>query len=176
MKDIEQELLKIATENVNKKLEEERKKTEEHIKNEIEDVNFILKLIEKKMLYKVIGDWREPQEFKMITKEIFLKDYTSDPKESWHRKGISIKDRGLTGEDDYKLKIVINNEIEYKHIGYIIQDFTNELKDKMNRITRITEGLNELEKHFKMLINQEKNIKKFIEDYNEIKEQLNKED
>ena len=172
MENIEQELLKIATENVNKKLEEERKKSEEKIKNEIQDVNFILELIEKKMLYKVIGDCRENQKFEMITKEIFLKDYTSEPKANWHKKGIQIKNWN-SWKESYNLKIVINDEIEYKHIGYIIQDFTHTLKDKKDRISRITEGLNEIEKQFKELLNQETNIMKFVKDYNNAQEQLN---
>lgn len=175
MKDIKQELLKIAEENVNKKLEEERKKNEAKIEKEIKDVNFILELIEKKMLYKVIGDWREDQRFEMITKEMFLKDYTSEPQENWHKRGITIK-KWNGWKESYDLEIVINDEIRYKHIGYIIKDFTETLKDKKDRISRITEGLNEIERQFKELAKQETNIMKFIKDYNETQEQLNRED
>ncbi len=174
--DLEKELLKIATENVNKKLEEERKKSEEKIKNEIQDVNFILELIEKKMLYKVVGRWSSDEKFIMITKEIFLKDYTSEPKENWHKKGITIKDWHGWNLENCDLKITINDEIEYRHIGYIIKDFTDTLKDKKDRVYRITEGLNDIERKFKELVNQEANIIKFVEDYNSTKEQLNKED
>lgn len=176
MKSIEQELLKIATENVNKKLEEERKKSEEQIKNEIQDVNFILELIEKKMLYKVIGRWSSDEKFIMITKEIFLKDYTSEPTSNWHKKGITIKDWHGWNLENCDLKITINNEIEYRHIGYIIKDFIETLKEKKDRIYRVTEGLNGLEKNFKELVNQEANIMKFVKDYNDIQELLNKED
>lgn len=175
MEDIKRELLKIAEENVNKKLEEERKKNEAKIEMEIKDVNFILELIEKKMLYKVIGDWREDQRFEMITKEMFLKDYTSEPKESWNKRGITIK-KWNGWKESYDLEIVINNEIRYKHIGYIIKDFKETLKDKKDRISRITEGLNEIERQFKELVNQETNIMKFVEDYNETQKQLNRED
>lgn len=176
MKNIERELLKIATENVNKKLEKERKKNEEQIKNEIQDVNLILELIEKKMLYKVIGRWSSDEKFIMITKEIFLKDYTNEPKESWHQKGIKIKDWHGWNLENCDLKITVNSEIEYRHIGYIIKDFIETLKEKKDRIYGIIEGLNELEKNFKELVNQEANIMKFVKDYNEIQEQLNKED
>lgn len=175
MEDIKQELLKIAEKNVNKKLEEERKKNEAKIEQEIKDVNFILELIEKKMLYKVVGDWREDQRFEMITKEMFLKDYTSEPQENWHKRGITIK-KWNGWKESYDLEIVINDEIRYKHIGYIIKDFTETLKDKKDRISRITEGLNEIERQFKELAKQETNIMKFIKDYNETQEQLNRED
>ena len=173
MKDIKEELLKIAREKVNEKLEKERKENEEKIEKEIKDVNFILELIEKKMLYKVIGDWRESQKFEMITKEMFFKDYTSEPKSNWHTKGIEIKGWDSWSSDNYKLKIKINNEIEYKHIGYIIQDFEQKLKEKLDRVSRLTEGLYELQSEFKELANQETNIMKFVQEYNEINKKLN---
>lgn len=176
MKNIEQELLKIATENVNKKLEEERKKSEEKIKSEIQDVNFILELIEKKMLYKVVGRWSSNEKFIMVTKDIFLKDYTSEPKTDWHKKGIRIENWHGYLSDNYDFRITINDEITYSHIGYIIKDFIDTLKEKKDRIYRLTEGLNDLEKKFEDLSNQETNIIKFVENYNEIKKQLNKKD
>lgn len=173
---LEKELLKIATENVNKKLKEERKKSEEKIKSEIQDVNFILELIEKKMLYKVVGRWHSDEKFIMITKEIFLKDYTSEPESDWHKKGITLKNWHGWNLENCDLKIMINDEIEYRHIGYIIKDFTDTLKEKKDRIYRITEGLNDLERKFKELVNQETNIMKFVKEYEEIKKQLNEED
>lgn len=164
MEDLKNKLLKIATENVNKKLEEELKNNQQQIKEEIKDVNFILELIDKQMLYKVVGEWRN-EKFEMITKEEFIKDYTSEPKSDWHKKGIKIKSWNGFGNDNYKLDITINDEIKYKHIGYIIKDFTERLKDKEEKIYKITEGLNELEIDFEKLKNQEKNIIKFVNDY-----------
>lgn len=175
MVDIKQELLKIANEQVNKKLEEERKKNEEKIQKEIQDVNFILELIEKKMLYKVINRWHSDEKFIMITKEMFLQDYTKEPKENWHKRGIMLKNwKGW--KDSYDLEITINDEIKYYHIGYIVKDFIETLKDKKERIIRVTEGLNNLERDFEELQKQEKNIVNFVKEYNQINKEINKED
>ena len=87
MEDIKQKLLDLAEQKVKEKLEEEKKQNEKKIKNEIKDVEFILELIEKKMLYKKIGDnWDKKQKFLVITKEIFFEDYTKEPKDSWSKK------------------------------------------------------------------------------------------
>lgn len=166
-KNIKEYLLKIANENVNKNLEEMKKQHEERIKREIEDVNFILELIEKKMIYKVVGE-----KYVMITKEIFLNDYMSEPKESWHKKGITIKDWN-GWKESYDLIITINNEVTYKHIGNVIKDFRNSISEKTRRIQYITDGLWELEQDFNKLVKQEKNIMKFIKDYNEANEVIN---
>ena len=68
------------------------------------------------------------------------------------------------------------NGIKYEHIGYIVTDFINELKEEQRRIATITNGLYELEKHFEELKKQEKNIIGFVNDYNEITEKLNSEE
>jgi hypothetical protein len=173
MEDIKDKLLKIAEENVNKKLVEEQKRRETQIEKEIEDVKFILELIEKKMIYKKIGGrWDNPIKYELITKEIFLEDYSKEePKNSWSKK-LQIKGQEYWDSDSYKLDIEVNGE-HYYHIGYIINDFEEALKNKRNRIKYITDGLNDLEKDFEKLKNQEKNIKGFIEDYNAVNKSLN---
>lgn len=173
MQDIKQELFKIATENVNKKIEEERKKSEEKINREIDDVKFILELIEKRMLYKITGSWSESKNFVLITKEIFLEDYSKEPEYEWQKKlqVKKTKDWGST----YNLDIIVNG-IEYKHIGYIIQDYCSELRKEKERLKDISRELYESEKRFEDMEKQELIIKKFIEDYNNIEKQLNKEE
>ena len=170
--DIKQRLLKLAEERVKEKINEERRKTEKQIENEIKDVEFILELIEKKMLYKKIGkNYEKNQKFVMITKEIFLEDYSKEREYDWQRK-LEIKDNEFFDSENYELKIIVNG-VNYYHIGSIIKDFETELKKKIDRIKYVTEGLYDLEKDFEQLKNQEQNIKKFIEDYNEVNKELN---
>ena len=173
MEDIKNKLLKIAEENVNKKIAEEQKRREKQIEKEIKDVEFILELIEKKMLYKKIGDrWDNPRKYELITKEIFFEDYSKiEPKNTWSKK-LQIKGNEYWDSDSYKLDIEVNGE-HYYHIGYIINDFEEVLKEKKDKIKYITNGLHELEEDFEKLKNQEKNIKGFIEDYNAINKSLN---
>ena len=170
--ELKEKLLKIAEENVNKNLEEIKQQHEARIKRELKDVEFVLELIEKKMLYKVVGERGSSQRFVMITKEKFLEDYMSEPKSSYNKKGITIKNWDWA-EESYDLEITINSEIRYKHIGKIIKDFTETLSDKSRTIEYITKGLWDLKQEFEELVNQEKNIMKFVQDYEEAKKIIN---
>ena len=163
--DIKNRLLKIAEDKAIEKLNQERERNEKKIKEETEYVETILKMIDRKMLYKVTENDKQYQKFIVITEDIFFQDYMNEPKETYYTKGIKLKDYKSFSYDNYEVKIEVNG-IRYKHIGSIIQEFENELKNKIRRINYITEGLWELEKEFKELANQEKNIKKFVEDYN----------
>lgn len=163
---IKDKLLKIAEEKATEKINQEREKYEQKIREEIQYVEIILKMIEKKMLYKVTDDDRKYQKFILITKDIFLDDYMNEPKEHWYPKGIQLKDYKHLCCDNYEVDIRVNG-IRYKHIGSIIKEFEGKLKEKTNRISSITENLKNLENEFIELVNEEKNIKKFIEDYKE---------
>ena len=167
-KDIKKKLLEIAQEKVEQKLKEEREKEEARINGEIDKVKFILELIDKKMLYKRIGDWRD-YKYEMITQEIFFEDYSKEPKNTYDKK-LEIKDLDWN-LDNYHLQIEVNG-IKYYHIGSLIKDFEEQLKKKTERINYITEGLYDLENEFKELVKQEKMIKSFIEDYNTIAQKI----
>ena len=163
---IKNKLLKIAEDKAIEKLNQEREKNEKKIKEETQYVETILKMIDRKMLYKVTENDRKYQKFILITEDIFFQDYMNEPKESYYNKGIQLKDYKDFCYDNYEVDIKVNG-IRYKHIGSIIQEFEKELKEKIRRIICITERLWDLEQEFKELANQEKNIKKFIEDYKE---------
>lgn len=55
-KDIISKIKEKAYENVNKKIEEEKKETERKINSEIDRVEEILKYINNKLLFKNVGD------------------------------------------------------------------------------------------------------------------------
>ena len=170
MKDIKQELLKIAEENVNKKLEKEMEKNKKRIEKEIEDVNFILELIEKRMLFKITGSWSEPKSFVLITKEIFLEDYSKERKYDWQEK-LQVK-KYDNWRDNYKLDIVVNGE-RYNHIGCLMKEYRDELTKEQERVKEISIKLRESAKRYEELQEQETIIKTFIEDYNNTEKYLN---
>lgn len=88
-KEIISKIKEIAYENVNKKIEEEKKETERKINSELEVVEEILKYIKNKLIFKKVGDdWKH--DYVLVTEDIFFKDYSSEPKNSWN-KGIEIK-------------------------------------------------------------------------------------
>lgn len=171
MKDIKQELLKIAEENVNEKLEKEMEKNKQRIEKEIEDVKFILELIEKRMLFKITGSWSEPKSFVLITKEIFLEDYSKEREYKWQEK-LQVK-KYDNWRDNYKLDIIVNGE-HYNHIGCLMQEYRNKLKEEQERVEGISRKLRESEKRYEALQEQETTIKNFIEDYNNTEKYLNK--
>ncbi len=167
MEDIKNRLLKIAEEKANEKIKKELEKAEENIKDEVEDVEKILKMIDKKMLYKINFDKKKNTKFIMITEEIFFQDYLEDNN---FFGGSTIRFKNYTREE-YEVEIKVNG-IEYYHIGSLIQKFESKLKEKITQIERVTVDLRRLEDDFKDLVNQEKNIKKFIEDYNETEKNI----
>ena len=164
MREIENKILKLAKETANKKIKEEQERIENKLNNEIDDVKFILELINKKMLYKREGKSYDVKGYKLVTEDIFLQDYfEKEPKNNWEKK-LQIQERDGWDNEYYKLKIEVNGE-RYFHIGYIINDFETELKNKKNRIERINSDLWEIEKDFNEFTKQEPIIKQMIEDY-----------
>lgn len=164
--DVEKELLKIATEEVTKKIKTEQEKAENKIKLDIENVKMILDYIEKGMLYKVNKNKITGYQYVLITKEIFFEDYTKEPEYDW-KKGLSIKEYD-DWNDRYKYEFKVNG-IEYKHIGGIINNFETKLKKEIERINDLHSRCRELENDFEMLLSQEKNVKGFVENYNKLK-------
>lgn len=172
MGDIENKILKLAKETANKKIKEEKEIIEKRLNNEIDDVKFILELINKKMLYKRKGESYNPKGYELITEDIFLQDYfEKEPKNSWSNR-LQIKDRETWDSEYYEIKIEVNGE-RYFHIGCIINDFEKELKNKKERIKRINRDLWEIEKDFNDFKKQESIIKQMIEDYHSTEKTLN---
>ena len=168
MENVKEKLFEIAKEKVEQKLKAEREKEEARISGEIDKVKFILELIDKKMLYKRIGDWRD-YKYEMITQEIFFEDYSKEPKNSYDKK-LEIKDLDWD-LDNYHLQIEVNG-IKYYHIGSLIKDFEEQMKKKTEQIDYITRNLSDLKKEFDELVGKEEIIKGFIEDYNAINRKI----
>ena len=88
-KEIISKIKEMAYENVNKKLEEEKKETERKINSELEIVEETLKYIKNKLIFKKVGDnWKH--EYVLVTEEMLFKDYSIEPEYSWN-KGIEIR-------------------------------------------------------------------------------------
>lgn len=174
MSDIENKILKLAKETANKKIKEEQEQIEKKLNNEIEDVKFILELINKRMLYKRKVEYYNIKGYELITEDIFLQDYfEKDPKNSWNKK-LQIKEKDSWNSEWYKLEIEVNGE-RYFHIGYIINDIEKELENKKDRLKRINEDLWKIEKDFDEFKKQEPIIKQMIEDYHLIDKEFNSE-
>ena len=88
-KDIISRIKEKAYENVNRKLEEERKKTEDKINNELVDVEKCLSYIKNRLVYKIIKENYQTTKYVLADEEMFFDDYNKEGK--WH-KGIYFPD------------------------------------------------------------------------------------
>ncbi len=157
--DIISKIKEQAYENVNKKLEEEQKRTEEKINKEIDVVEEILGYIANKMLFKK----PEYGKYVLVDEKMFFEDYSNEPKNSWSTK-LAIK-HGRTRK--YDPFVIVNGE-DYYDIRYIINDYEEsfeyyrrKLRDKMTDLSSIEQKVNELKA-------QEPKIKELIEQYKRV--------
>lgn len=161
-KEIISKIKEKAYENVNKKLEEERKETERKINSELEVVEEILKYIKNKLIFKKVSDgWR--QNYVLVTEEMFFEDYNSEPEYNW-RKGIEIKHKRETKWDCF---IKVNGEYYYD-VRYIIANYEEDYKSLKNKMSDLRIEFSKLEVEAKELLALEPKIKKLLEQYQEV--------
>lgn len=150
-----------AYENVNRKLEEERKLVENKIANEIVDVERCLQYINNKMVYKIIGDRYRTKEYCLADENMFFEDYSKEAPYSWD-KGIKFYDTSsrpteplfkVNGESYYDMRYIIRN---YEERFDLYSRKLNDLYDKFNEISEAAEELKKQEPHIKNLIEQYK--------------------
>ena len=152
-----------AYENVNHKLEEERKRVENKINHELVDVERCLQYINNKLVYKIIGDWYSTKEYRLADENIFFKDYTKEVKSDWNR-GIKFYDISIkpteplfkvNGESYYDIRYIIKN---YEENFNWYAERLNSLRDRFTEISKAAQELKMQESHIKKLIEQYKNV------------------
>jgi hypothetical protein len=163
MSKIEDEIIRLAEENVNKKLEKDREQEEQRLKSELDKVKELLLMIKKRMLYKTTSEdfFGNNKKYVLITEEVFFEDYNSEKNKVYRSNPIQIKD--WEGKLDIRV-----NDIRYRHIGNLIKDFEETMQDKTDRVDRLSNNLRELQEDFESLKKQEQNIKKMVTDYQEM--------
>lgn len=161
-KEIVSKIKEMAYENVNKKLEEEKKETERKINSELEVVEEILKYIKNKLIFKKVGDnWK--YDYVLVTEDIFFKDYSSEPKNYWN-KGIEIKHKR---EKKWDYFIKVNGEYYYD-VRYIIAGYKEDFDILDNRLNQLREYFSKIEEIEENLLKQEPKIKRLLEQYQEV--------
>jgi len=157
--DIISKIKEQAYENVNKKLEEEQKRTEEKINKEIDIVEEILGYIANKMIFK------KPKygEYILVDEKMFFEDYSSEPKNSWSTKLAIWHER----QRKYDSFITVNGE-DYYDIRYIINDYEETFKNYTRRLNDKMTGLRDIERKVEELKQQEPKIKALIEQYKKV--------
>lgn len=152
-KDIISKIKEKAYENVNRKLEEERKKTENKINNELADVEKCLSYINNRLIYKVITtkNYRATN-YVLADEEMFFNDYNKET--NWYK--------GIYFPSDEKYLFRVNGE-EYYDVRYLMQDYTKEFEEYRKDLERLNKIFRELEEGYKKLIAQEENVKSMLE-------------
>ena len=161
-KEIISKIKEKAYENVNKKLEEERKETERKINSELEIVEEILKYIKNKLIFKKVGDdWK--YDYTLVTEDIFFEDYSGEPKNYWG-KGIEIR---YNRERKWDWFIKVNGNYYYD-IRYIIANYKDDFETLDKRLNSLRKDFSNIEELERKLLEQEPKIKKLIEQYQEV--------
>lgn len=159
--DIISKIKEKAYENVNKKIEEERKRTEDKISHELEEVSRCLKYITNKLVFKKITNDYKPVKYVLADEKMFLEDYN---KESKWDKGIKFKGEN---DKDYEPLFKVNGEYYYD-IRYLIRCYEEDFGYYQKRLNELSERFRDIEKCAEELKKQEPQIKKLIEQYKKV--------
>ena len=153
-----------AYENVNKKLEEERKKVENKVNNELKEVERCLHYIKNKMVFKIIkNNWSTVGVYTLADENTFFDDYNREPEYSYN-KGIRFFD---SSSKPYEPLFKVNGQ-SYYDIRYIIRNYEERFNDYTCRLNNLRKQFNEVEEMASDLIKQEPQIKKLIEQYKQV--------
>lgn len=152
-----------AYENVNKKLEEERKKVEDKANHELVDVERCLQYISNKMVYKIEKGKYYTENYVLADENTFFTDYNREPNYNWQR-GIQ-----FFGSDSkpYEPLFKVNGQ-SYYDMRYIIRGYEERFNDYTRRLNDLREQFNKVTEMANELVKQEPKIKKLIEQYKQI--------
>ena len=152
-----------AYENVNKKLEEERRLVENRISNELTEVERCLQYIQNRLVYKIIKSGYSTKEYRLADENMFFEDYTKDAKYGWD-KGIKFFN---ANSKPYEPLFKVNGE-SYYDMRYIIRNYEEKFNDYSVRLNDLRERFYELSEMADNLKKQEPHIKKLIEQYKKV--------
>ena len=151
-KDIISRIKEKAYENVNRKLEEERKKTEDKINNELVDVEKCLSYIKNRLVYKIIKENYRTTNYVLADEDMFFDDYNKET--NWYK--------GIYFPHDEKYLFRVNGE-EYYDVRYLMQNYREDFEKYRKDLASLNKVFRELEEGYKKLIAQELNVKSMLE-------------
>ena len=120
-----------AYENVNKKLEKERKKVEDKVNNELVYVEKCLQYIGNKMVYKIVKGKYYTENYELADEKTFFEDYNKETDYVW-QKGIQFFD---LKSKPYEPLFKVNGE-SYYDMRYIIRNYEETFKDILEKINK----------------------------------------
>lgn len=159
-KDIISKIKEMAYENVNKKIEEERKLTEEKINNELKMVSRCIDLINDNMVFKKTGGYIK--HYVLATPDMFFEDYSKEPNYKW-KKGINFPDN----KHYYDPIFNVNGEAYYD-VRYIIGRYAEDWGKLKTSFDNLKRQMVNFENEYKEMIATQRNVKEVIEEYNRL--------
>lgn len=153
-KDVISKIKEKAYENVNKKIEEERERTENKIKNELETVKRCVEFIENHLVFKKIN-----YNYILATSDMFFEDYSKQPKYAFDS-GVKIKENRKAYEPWFK----VNGE-SYYEIRYIIGKYEEDFATITRKAYQLHETIRNLKESWENLEKEQKSIKSLLEQY-----------
>lgn len=157
------DLMSLAKSMADKKYELERQQLEKTISGELEEVQKAIEMVKSGLCYKKVvlnGGWTTRYEF--ATEEMLIKDYLTEPKNNYTRRGITFQ--VFDAKKPWDRIFVVNGE-DYYDMRHILQRYENDVIEERNRIIRYNDQLNEIIGKFDELIKQYPLIKKMMEDW-----------
>lgn len=161
----------VAYDNVNKKLEEERRKNEDKINNELNDVEKCLAYIKNKLVYKIVKNGWNTVGYELADEDMFLTDYTDNSKNTYYYRGIQFFDT----DDEHGQPLFKVNGEGYYDIRKIIWNYKEDFDNYSKKLCRLNEDFNNISRKADELKKQELHIKKLIETYKQVEIDENKE-
>lgn len=155
-KDIISKIKELAYENVNKKLEEERKRTEDRINNELADVGKALAYVKNRLVFKKLESNRnKPYKYELVTEDIFFEDYN---KETDYYKGINWANE----VNGWGCVFIVNN-IAYYDIRYLIKNYEMDINEWGRKLNYLYDTYRSIEEGLENIKRQEPAVKSIIE-------------
>ncbi|MGI6607537.1 MAG: hypothetical protein ACOX1F_00960 [Erysipelotrichaceae bacterium] len=159
-KEIVEKIKALAYENINKKLEKEREKTEKRIADDLADVEKALSYIANRLVYKTVSNSFCVSDYVLATEEMFFNDYNKEVEYS----------PGLKFSNDYRdgWLFLINGEFYYD-VRKIIKNYERDFDYFKRRFTDLNESFKDLVKKYEVLKTKDKQIKSILEQLEKVK-------
>lgn len=162
-KDVEKTIREIAQKQAEEKHQQIIKEMEEKLEADVENVNKVLDLIEKHLLY-----YKDGSKYILVTPDLFYKHYMEEYK-GYRAKGIFFKEGKSWG---YVYKYIQINNVDYHYFDDLLNNYETDLKECIKKTSWQLEELNAQKRKYEELKEQEPIIKKMIEEYIEFTKQL----
>jgi len=129
MSDTIKKIKALAKEAADKRFADERKKLEDSSKQDLAQLNAIIKMVEDGFIYKQVGDSSYNRKYIVVTEDIVFEDYTNPPK-GYNSGKTGIFKQEQTYYQVHGTVIYVNG-----HTYYHAQDIFRRYEDEIKRVT-----------------------------------------